>query len=81
MTIKQMIKMRDDALKAAVIKDDFSQIYVYSIMLSIKIPKDEKVFKAGIYKAACECLNLSPEIRKKAAEKCIELGFKPGIKE
>ena len=42
-----------------------------------EIPTDEKIMKAGIYKAAQECKSIPKEVKKIAAEKCVALGFKP----
>ena len=43
------------------------------------MPKDKKVFAAGIYKAVQQCTNIPQEIKDKAFTKCLELGFSPLI--
>jgi hypothetical protein len=43
------------------------------------MPKDEKVMKAGVYKACQYCTDISEEVKGIAMQKCLKLGFNPFI--
>lgn len=78
-TIKTYVKKRDEAVRRAVLYDDWHGVRDLCVEYMIPMPTDETIFKAGIYKSASGITNLPDEIRKLAAEKCIELGFSPKI--
>lgn len=70
---------RDKAITEAVVNDNWKPARDYCAKYAVMIPTEERIFKAGIYKAAHECTSLSDEVKKLAAEKCVALGFKPTI--
>lgn len=78
-TIKTYAKKRDEAVRRAVLYDDWDGVRALCTKYMIPMPKDETIFKAGIYKSASGITSLSEEVRKLAAEKCIALGFEPKI--
>lgn len=78
-TIKRYVKKRDEAVRRAVLYDDWDGVRALCAKYMIPMPTDETIFKAGIYKSASGITSLSDEVRKLAAEKCIALGFKPTI--
>jgi len=75
--IRQFVIDRDDAFTAAVMHDDWDAVRRYCKKYKVKIPNNEKVMKAGIYKAAQEIIGLPQEVKDVARKKCIALGFKP----
>ena len=75
--IRQFVIDRDDAFTAAVMEDDWDAVRRYCKKYKVKIPNNEKVMKAGIYKAAQEIIGLPQEVKDVARKKCIALGFKP----
>lgn len=77
--IKRFIRDRDKTFTAAVINDDWDAVKRYSLRWGIKIPSNENVMKAGIYKAVQECTKIPKEVKDIAREKCVALGFKPTI--
>ena len=70
-------KERDKAFIEFVRTDNIEPIKAYAKKYGIKMPKDEAILKAGIYKAVQECTNIPQEIKDAAALKCSILGFKP----
>ena len=78
-SIKTYVKKRDEAVRRAVLYDDWDGVRALCAKYMIPMPTDEVLFRAGIYKSASGITNLSEEVRKLAAEKCIELGFSPKI--
>lgn len=75
--IKRFVSDRDTAFIAAVTQDDWEPVRKYCRKYGVKLPKDEDVMKAGIYKAVQECTNIPAEVKYEAAVKCRALGFKP----
>ena len=78
--IKEFVKDRDEAFIDAVLNDNWEGIKKHCKKYGITIPKEKTIMKAGIYKAVQECINISDEIKGKAAAKCLELGFNPFVK-
>lgn len=77
--MKQFRIDRDDAMTAAVMKDDWDAVRKYCRKYGMEIPKDERIMKAGIYKAVLGIGDMPQEVKDVAREKCIALGFKPTI--
>ena len=75
--MNNFVKERDEAIKKAVLDDDWEPVKKYSIKYGVPLPKSERVMKAGIYKACQECLNIPQEVKEVAYIKCINLGFEP----
>ena len=73
-------KERDRAFIKAVVDDDWSGVLKYAKKYGVPVPKDEKVMKAGIYKAVQECTKIPDDVKGTAMRKCLELGFTPFIK-
>lgn len=68
---------RDDAMMAAVMQDDWDAVRRYCKKYKVQLPSNERVMKAGIYKAVQEILSMPQEVKDVARKKCIALGFKP----
>ena len=78
--MNKFVKDRHNAFISAVINDDWSKVKRYSQKYDVPMPKEEKVMKAGIYKACQYCTEISEEVKGIAMKKCLELGFNPFIK-
>lgn len=77
--IKKFTKSRDKAFTAFVMNDDWDAVlnHLKKFGQYARLPQDEKVAKAGIYKAVQECTNIPVEVKAEAARKCVLLGFRP----
>lgn len=75
--MENFAKERDKAFIKAVMEDDWKAVRKYAKKYGIPIPKNEKVMKAGIYKAVQHCTNIPQEIKDKAFCECLKLGFSP----
>lgn len=75
--MKQFRIDRDDAFTAAVMQDDWNAVKRYCKKYKVPIPSDERVMKAGIYKAVQCIVHMPQKVKDTAREKCIALGFKP----
>lgn len=78
--MENFAKERDKAFTKAVMEDDWGAVRKYAKKYGIPVPKDEKVMKAGIYKAVVHCTRIPEEVKTIAITKCVELGFHPFIK-
>lgn len=79
MEIRMFVRDRDTTFTNAVLHDDWDGVRAYCKHYGMKLPQNEKVMKAGIYKAVQECTNIPKDVKVLAAEKCVSLGFKPTI--
>lgn len=77
MNLKKFIKDRKEAFTKAVLEDNWDYVRVYCNRYDVPIPTDEKIMKAGIYKAVQACTDISKEVKDVAFMKCLELGFSP----
>ena len=75
--MKQFRIDRDDAFIAAVMQDDWDAVKRYCKKYKVPIPSDERVMKAGIYKAVQGIVHMPQEVKDTARKKCVSLGFKP----
>ena len=77
--LKAFVKSRDKAFTAFVMDDDWDAVlkHLKKYGQYARLPKDENVAKAGIYKAVQECTNIPVEVKAEAARKCVLLGFRP----
>lgn len=66
---------RDEAFIDFVETGNTAKVKKYCRKYGVDMPKDKKVFAAGIYKAVQECTNIPDEIKDKAFTKCLELKF------
>lgn len=77
--MKRFVRDRDEAFIDFVETGSTVKVRKYCRKYGVDMPKDKKVFAAGIYKAVQECTNIPQEIKDKAFIKCLELGFSPLI--
>lgn len=77
--MKRFVKDRDNAFIDFVETGSTVKVRKYCRKYGVQMPKDEKVFAAGIYKAVCATTSIPQEIKDKAFTKCLELGFSPII--
>lgn len=77
--MNKFVKDRHDAFVSAVVDDEWSKVKRYAKKYGVPMPKDEKVMKAGIYKACQYCTDISEDVKDLAMRKCLELGFIPFI--
>ena len=78
--MNKFVKDRHDAFISAVVDDDWSKVKRYSQKYGVPMTKEEKVMKAGVYKACQSCTDISEEVKGIARQKCLNLGFNPFIK-
>jgi hypothetical protein len=78
--MKQFREDRKQALAKAVLDDDWGAVRKYCKKYGVEIPKEKRIFKAGVYKAAFNCLDSDPQVIATAYEKCLKLGFSPLLK-
>lgn len=74
---KQFVGDRRRALTAFVLNDDMEPAKQYCKKYGVKMPKQGNIYKAALYKATQECTDISDDVKAIAAQKCIDLGFKP----
>lgn len=77
--MKRFFRDRDEAFIDFVETGSTVKVRKYCRKYGVDMPKDKKVFAAGIYKAVQQCTNIPHEIKDKAFIKCLELGFSPLI--
>lgn len=77
--MKRFVRDRDEAFIDFVETGSTVKVRKYCRKYGVDMPKDKKVFAAGIYKAVQQCTNIPQEIKDKAFIKCLELGFSPMI--
>lgn len=77
MNLKRFLKDRKEAFVKAVMEDNWDYVRVYCDRYGVPIPADEKIMKAGIYKAVRACTDIPKEVKDVAFMKCLELGFSP----
>lgn len=73
-------KERDEAFTKAVMRSDWKAVRKYCNKYQIQIPKDNRTFKAGVYKAVQGCVNIPEEVKQKAFAECVKMGFSPWVK-
>ena len=77
--MNDFVKERDDAFVHFVKTDDLSKVIAYCKKWGIQIPKNKKVFVAGIYKDVVAIISIPEDIKTVAIQKCLRLGFSPLI--
>ena len=75
--MKSFVKERDEAFTDFVLTGNRDKVIAFAKKYGVPIPRSERVFAGGIYKAVQECTSISEEVKKIAAVKCVELGFTP----
>lgn len=77
MNMKRFLQDRREAFIKAVMEDNWDYVRVYCDRYRVAIPKDERIMKAGIYKAVQACTDIPKDVKDVAFMKCLELGFSP----
>lgn len=77
--MKQFAKSRDKAFINFVETGDLTECRKHFEKYGQVMPKNERIAKAGIYKAVQYCTEIPEEIKGKAAVECLKLGFNPFI--
>ena len=77
---KQFVKERDEAFIDFVKTGSTKKVRRYCKKYGVDMPKERKVFAAGIYKAVQQCTNISEDVKVLAMQKCLEIGFNPLIR-
>lgn len=75
--MNKFVKERDEAFIDFVETGSTEKVRTYCKKYGVQMPKDHRVFAAGIYKAVQQCTSIPEEIKNKAFVKCLELGFSP----
>lgn len=77
--LKNYIRERDAAIIDFVNNDSLEKWHKLTKRYHMNEPKDERVLKGALCKAAQGCTKIPEEVKFKAALKAIELGFNPYI--
>lgn len=77
--MKEYIKERNEAFTAFILTGNKKPVIKYCKKYKVHMPKDERIFAAGVYKAALNCMGIEKYVKDLAFRKCIELGFSPYI--
>lgn len=77
MNTEQFVKERDAALIDFVQTGSMKKVRKYCNKHGVKMPKDKKVFAAGIYKAVQCCTDIPEDVKVLAMQKCMAIGFNP----
>jgi hypothetical protein len=80
MNMTKFVKERDRAFTEFVKTGDLKAVRKYCRKYDVRIPENERVFKAEIYKAVQECRGIPQDVKDLAAVKCVELGFSPTMR-
>ncbi len=75
MNMAKFVQERDHAFTEFVKTGDLKAVRKYCRKYGVRIPENERVFKAGIYKAVQELRGIPQDVKDLAAVKCVELGF------
>lgn len=76
---EKFVKERNEAFIDFVRTGDTKKVRRYCKKYGVEIPKNRKVFAAGIYKAVQECTDIPEDVKALAMQKCLEIGFMPFI--
>lgn len=68
---------RDAAFIDFVKTGNSEKVMAYCRKYGVPVPRDYKVFAAGIYKAVQECVSIPEDIKTLAMWRCISMGFNP----
>lgn len=77
--MNNFIKERNQAFEEAVVYDEWEKVKKYAKKYDVPLPKNEKVMKAGVFKAVQYCTNIPDDVKEIAIEKCLKLGINPFI--
>jgi len=73
----QFVKDRNEAFTDFVLTGNTKKVRAYCRKYGVAMPKNRKVFAAGIYKGVQLCTDIPEDIKTLAMTKCLELGFSP----
>lgn len=75
--MRKISRERNRAFEDFVLTGRWDRVRKYCAKYGVKMPVNERVAAAGVYKAVQECRGISDEIKALAGEKCEALGFNP----
>lgn len=75
--MRNFAKERDAAFIEFVKTGETDKVRKYCRKYGVPMPKEPKVFAAGIYKAVQECTNIPEDVKALAMQRCLEIGFNP----
>ena len=75
--LRHFVADRDSAFIKAVMDDDWKAFRMYAFKWGIEVPGNDRIMKAGVYKAVQECTIIPDSVKQVASEKCVALGFRP----
>ena len=78
--MNRFVQERDRSFTDFVKTGDLKAVRKYCRKYRVKIPENERAFKAGIYKAVQEYRGIPQDVKDLAAVKCVELGFSPTMR-
>lgn len=75
--IAEFVKSRDEMLVNFVETGSLTKVQEHCEKYGVTMPCDDVVLRLGLLKAVQECTNISDEIKAKAADKALKMGFCP----
>ena len=75
--IAEFVKSRDESLVHFVETGSLTKVRQHCRKYGVTMPEDRTVLKLGLLKAVQECTDISDEIKAKAADKALKMGFCP----
>ena len=79
MDIEQFNKDRDEAFINFVETDSLEKVKAYCKKYNKEMPKNTIIAEVGIYKAIQGCRDIPQEVKEKARDKCLALGYSPYV--
>lgn len=77
--MNDFVRERNEAVRRAVLFDDWNGVYRYMSKYGVEAPRSVKVLKAGVYKAVRECRGIGEDVKELAAEKARAMGVSPSM--
>lgn len=78
--MSSFVEERNAAFIDFVKTGDTKKVRKYCKKYGVDMPKERKVFAAGIYKAVQQCTSIPEDVKVLAMQKCLEIGFNPLIR-
>lgn len=75
--LAEFVKSRDEMLVNFVETGSLTKAREHCEKYGVTMPGDEDVLRLGLLKAVQECTNISDEVKAKAAEKALRMGYSP----
>jgi len=79
--IEAFKKERDTLFSTFVMDDNIEPILEYCAKYDIPLSTAEITLRVGVYKAVQEITAVSPQVKRIARDKCIDLGFHPTMRD